>query len=212
MNILMIKANDRPANESVSSRMFETFLKEVENNPELNVRIYDIFKEDMPYIGQDLFNAYGKMALGETLNEVEQRLMTANQKARDAFSEADVIVIAFPLWNLTIPARLQTFIDYVFSAGFTFKYDEAGNMVQLQPDKKVILLNARGGIYSTVEMQSMEMSVNYLRNVFAGMFGNEILAEVVIEGHNSMPDQANNIIAEGLERVKEAARQLSTLS
>lgn len=212
MNILMIKANDRPANESVSSRMFETFLKEVENNPELNVRVYDIFKEDMPYIGQDLFNAYGKMALGETLNDVEQRLMTANQKARDAFSEADVIVIAFPLWNLTIPARLQTFIDYVFSAGFTFKYDEAGNMVQLQPDKKVILLNARGGIYSTVEMQSMEMSVNYLRNVFAGMFGNEILAEVVIEGHNSMPDQANNIIAEGLERVKEAARQLSTLS
>ena len=208
MNILMIKANDRPATESISSRMYETFLQEIQSQENLNVRIYDIFQEDMPYIGQDLFNAYGKMALGERLNESEHRLMTANQKARDAFSEADVIVIAFPLWNLTIPARLQTFIDYVFSAGFTFKYDEAGNMVQLQPEKKVILLNARGGVYSTIETKSMDMSVNYLHNVFGGIFGNEILDEIIIEGHNAMPDKAEEIIAAGLERVKAAAIKL----
>lgn len=210
-NVLIIKANDRPAKESVSSRMYETFLKEVEANENLTVRVYDIFEEDMPYIGQDLFNAFGKSATGEKLNEVEQRLMLANQKARDAFAEADVIVIAFPLWNLTIPARLQTFIDYVFSAGFTFKYDEEGKMVQLLPEKKVILLNARGGVYSTVETQAMDMSINYLHNVFAGIFGNEILAEVIIEGHNAMPHKAEEIIAEGLEAVKAAAKKLEDL-
>ena len=206
MNVLLIKANDRPATESVSSRMYETFLAEVQENKNLNIRVYDIFKEDMPYMGQDLLSAFGKSATGGELTEAEQRVLNANNKAREAFTEADVIVIAFPLWNLTIPARLQTFIDYVYSAGFTFKYDAEGNMVQLQSDKKVILLNARGGIYSTVETQAMDMSVNYLRNVFAGIFGQEIIAEVIIEGHNAQPHMAEEIFAEGMERVKAAAK------
>lgn len=211
MNVLMVKANDRPAAESVSSKMYETFLEEVQKNNSLNINVYDIFAEDMPYIGQTLFSAYGKMAMGEELNERELRLTTAKQKAMDALSEADVIVLAFPLWNLTIPARMQTFIDYVFSAGFTFKYDTEGNMLQLMPEKKVVLLNARGGIYSTNETQAMDMSVNYLRNVFGGVFGMEIIDEVVIEGHNAMPDRADAIIDDGLERVKEAARKVSEL-
>ena len=54
----------------------------------------------------------------------------------------------------------------------------------------------------------MEMSLNYMRNTFAGMFGMEIIAEVVIEGHNANPDQAEEIIKAGLNEVKEAAKKL----
>lgn len=208
MNILIVKTNDRPATESISSRMFETFYEEVKNNEKLDVTVYDIYKEDMPYIGQDLFGAFGKMASGEALTAAEEAVVAANQKARDAFTAADVVVIAFPLWNLTIPAKLQTFIDYIFAGGYTFKYDETGKMVALLPDKKVILMNARGGVYSTNEMQAMEMSVNYLRNVFAGIFQNEIIDEIIIEGHNKDPERAQEIIETGLEKVRQAARNL----
>ena len=208
MNILIVKANDRPATESISSRMFETFYEEVKNNEKLDVTVYDIYKEDVPYIGQDLFGAFGKMASGEVLTAAEEAVVAANQKARDAFTAADVVVIAFPLWNLTIPAKLQTFIDYIFAGGYTFKYDETGKMVALLPDKKVILMNARGGVYSTNEMQAMEMSVNYLRNVFAGIFQNEIIDEIIIEGHNKDPERAQEIIETGLEKVRQAARNL----
>ena len=208
MNILIVKANDRPATESISSRMFETFYEEVKNNEKLDVTVYDIYKEDMPYIGQDLFGAFGKMASGEALTAAEEAVVAANQKARDAFTAADVVVIEFPLWNLTIPAKLQTFIDYIFAGGYTFKYDETGKMVALLPDKKVILMNARGGVYSTNEMQAMEMSVNYLRNVFAGIFQNKIIDEIIIEGHNKDPERAQEIIETGLEKVRQAARNL----
>ena len=54
----------------------------------------------------------------------------------DALTAADVVVFAFPLWNLTIPAKLQTFIDYVFQAGYTFKYNENGQLEGLMTDKK----------------------------------------------------------------------------
>lgn len=208
MNILVIKANNRPASEGVSSKMYETFMENIEGN----VTTFDVFAEDMPYMGQDLFDAFGKVQSGEEMTDIEQRILAAKQKAMDDLTAADIVVFAFPLWNLTIPAKLQTFIDYVYQAGFTFKYDENGQLVSLMTDKKAVILNARGGIYATPEMAPMEMAVNYMRNVVGGVFGMDITHEVVIEGHNAMPDKAEEIIAEGLEKVKAVAKDLSAVT
>ena len=206
MNVLVVKANNRPASEAVSSKMYETFIENVKG---ANVTTFDVFAEDMPYFGQDLFNAFGKLASGEEMTDVEKRILAAKQKAKDALSAADVVIFAFPLWNLTIPATLQTFIDYVYEAGYSFKYDENGQLVNLMTDKKVIILSARGGVYSTPEMAPLEMSANYIKNVVGGVFGMEIMEEVIIEGHNAMPDKAEEIIEEGLRKVADVASNLA---
>ena len=209
MNILVVKANNRPATDAVSSKMYETFMNNIEG---ANVTTYDVFAEDMPYFGQDLFNAFGKVESGAEMTDVEQRILVAKQKAMDALTAADVVVFAFPLWNLTIPAKLQTFIDYVYQAGFTFKYDENGQAVQLMTDKKAVILSARGGIYSTPEAAPMEMAANYIKNVVGGVFGMEIVNEVIIEGHAAMQDQAETIIAEGLAKVEAVAKSFSAVT
>ncbi|MFJ6211316.1 FMN-dependent NADH-azoreductase [Lysinibacillus sp. NPDC092081] len=206
MNVLVVKANNRP--DGISTKMYDTFMENVQG---VDVTTFDVFAEDMPYFGQDLFNAFGKVQNGEALTDIESRLLAAKQKAMDALTVADVVVFAFPLWNLTIPAKLQTFIDYVFQAGYTFKYNENGQLEGLMTDKKAVILNARGGYYSSPEAQPMEMSVNYIKNV-VGMFGMEIIEEVIIEGHNASQDKAQEIIANGLEAVKKVAQSLQTVN
>jgi FMN-dependent NADH-azoreductase len=209
MNILVVKANNRPSSDAVSSKMYETFMGNLEG---VNVSTFDVFAEDMPYFGQDLFNAFGKLNSGEELTDIEKRILAAKQKAMDALTAADLVVFAFPLWNLTIPAPLQTFIDYVYQSGFTFKYNEYGQLVQLMTDKKAIILSARGGIYSTPEAAPLEMAATYIKNVVGGVFGMEIVQEVIIEGHNANPAQAETIIAAGLEKVKEVAKSVSAVT
>ncbi|MEZ0479942.1 FMN-dependent NADH-azoreductase [Planococcus sp. SSTMD024] len=207
-NILVVKANNRPASEGVSSKMHEVFMENLKTDAEVNT--FDVFAEDMPYFGQDFFDAMQKSAQAEELSDLEQRILTAANKAMDAFMDADVVVFAFPLWNMTIPAALQTFIDYVYRAGMTFKYTEEGP-VGLVPEKKVIILNARGGVYSTPEAAPSEMSVNYIRGIM-NFFGITDIEEVIIEGHNMYPDRAEQIIADGMERVKESAGSLSKVN
>ena len=51
--------------------------------------------------------------------------------------------------------------------------------------------------------------LTYIKNVVGGVFGMEIIDEVIIEGHMLHPDKAETIIAEGLEKVKEIAKKLS---
>lgn len=202
MNVLVVKANNRPASEGVSSKMYDVFMDNI--GTDANVKTFDVFKEDMPYFGQDFFDAMQKSVQAEELNDIEQRILTAANKAMDAFLDADVVVFAFPLWNKTIPAPLQTFIDYIYRAGVTFKYTEEGPQ-GLVPEKKVIILNARGGVYSTPEMAPSEMSVNYVRMIM-NFFGIEDIEEVIIEGHNMYPDKAQEIIEDGMKRVEEMAQ------
>lgn len=204
MNVLVVKANNRPASEGVSSKMYDVFMDNL--GTDVKVNTFDVFKEDMPYFGQDFFDAMQKSVQAEELNDIEQRILTAANKAMDAFLDADVVVFAFPLWNKTIPAPLQTFIDYIYRAGVTFKYTEEGPQ-GLVPEKKVIILNARGGVYSTPEMAPSEMSVNYVRMIM-NFFGIEDIEEVIIEGHNMYPDKAQEIIGDGMKRVEEMAQSL----
>jgi FMN-dependent NADH-azoreductase len=57
----------------------------------------------------------------------------------------------------------------------------------------------------------MEMAANYIKTVVGGLFGMEIVEEVIIEGHSAMPAQAETIIAEGLEKVAEVAKGFSAV-
>ncbi|MGV3240460.1 NAD(P)H-dependent oxidoreductase, partial [Streptococcus hyovaginalis] len=86
MNVLVVKANNRPAAEAVSSKMYETFMESVKGAENLNVNVYDVYAEDTPYFGQELFDAFGKVQSGEELTDIEQRLLAAKQKAMDALT------------------------------------------------------------------------------------------------------------------------------
>lgn len=210
VNVLVVRANNRP--DGVSTKMYEVFMQQIDGKPNVHVTTFDVFKEDMPYFGQAFFDVFSKMQKNEELTAEDQRLLNAQQKAQQAIKGADVVVFAFPLWNLTIPATLHTFFDYTYVVNFAFKYSSEGQLISLLTDKKAVILNARGGIYSTPETSPMEMSANYVRNVVGSVFGMELIDEVIIEGHNAHPDKADEIKAKGFERVKEVANKVAQLA
>ena len=192
-NILVVKANNRP--DGVSAKMFDTFVENLDTN-NVEVATFDVYAQPMPYIGQTLFEAFGKLAQEQALNQEEQELMTVRQDVMNKFAAADTIVFAFPMWNLTIPAALHSFIDYIFQAGFTFSYNEDGSMNQLLKDKEIVLLNARGGVYAG-EMSVMENAVTFMEKVFGGMFGRSIAEEVRLEGHIADHSNKAALVADG---------------
>ncbi len=76
-NILVVKANNRP--DGVSTAMYNTFMENIDQTTN-NVTTFDVFAQEMPYIGQDLFNAFAKGAEGEALTTKEATLMAVRKK------------------------------------------------------------------------------------------------------------------------------------
>jgi FMN-dependent NADH-azoreductase len=202
--VLFIKANSRPIEQAVSVKLYHTFLDSYkESHPEDTIIELDLFEENLPYYDTDKINGMYKLANGIELTSSEREATDTVNKYLNQFLEADKIVMAFPLWNFTIPAPLHTYLDYMGQAGKTFRYTADGP-VGLLPDKKVALLNARGGVYSEGPAQSSEMSVNYV-NTLLNFWGVEDTTTVIIEGHNQYPDRAEEIIEAGLQKAATVA-------
>lgn len=202
--VLFIKANPRPIDQSVSVKLYYAFLESYkETHPHDEITELDLFQENLPYYGTDMINGMFKLAKGLELTTEEEAATVTVNKYLNPFLEADKVVIAFPLWNFTVPAALHTYLDYLSQAGKTFKYTPEGP-VGLLTDKKVALLQARGGVYSEGPAQATEMSMNYVRTIL-GFWGVNDITTVIVEGHNQFPDRAEEIVEEGVRKAATAA-------
>ncbi|MGW6664306.1 FMN-dependent NADH-azoreductase [Peribacillus sp. NPDC055009] len=202
--VLFVKSNDRPADQAISVKMYETFLntyKEANSNDEITE--LDLFKLNLPYYGNTAITALYKRNQGMELTEEEVEIADIVQQYLNQFLAADKVVFAFPLWNATVPAPLVTYISYLAQAGTTFKYTAEGP-VGLAGGKKVALLNARGSDYALPGMDAAEMAEKYV-TMNLNLWGITNPETVVIEGHNQYPDRSQDIVAEGLAKVAETA-------
>lgn len=202
--VLFVKANNRPSDQAVSVQMYETFLNTYkEANPNDQIQELNLFETELPYFDVDMMTGLFKQAKGYEATAQEQKAADLANRYLDQFLAADKVVFAFPLWNFTIPAQLLTYLFYITQSGKTFKYTEAGP-VGLAGDKKVALLNARGGVYSEGPMASIEMSLKYMTTIM-GFIGIKNPEVVVIEGHNQFPDRSKEIVEEGLRKTAQIA-------
>ncbi|AIQ18811.1 MULTISPECIES: FMN-dependent NADH-azoreductase [Paenibacillus] len=203
-NVLFIKANNRPADQSVSVQLYNEFLASYkESHPQDEITELDLFAEQLPYYDNTLITGVYKAAQGYEATPEEAAGAALVKKYLNQFLAADKVVFAFPLWNMTVPAVLHTYIDYLNQAGTTFKYTAEGP-VGLLTDKKAAVLNARGGIYSEGPAASAEMAVNFIMGNL-NFWGFKDTTQVIIEGHNQNPAQSAEIIASGLQLAKTAA-------
>jgi FMN-dependent NADH-azoreductase len=139
------------------------------------------------------------------LTSAEKEATETVNKYLNQFLEADKVVFTFLLWNFTVPAVLHTYLDYLAQAGKTFSYTPEGP-VGLLYEKKVALLNARGGVYSEGPAQSVEMAVNYVKTML-NFWGVNDITSVIVEGHNQFPNKAEEILEEGIIKAANAANE-----
>ncbi|MGB8180780.1 MAG: FMN-dependent NADH-azoreductase [Stellaceae bacterium] len=116
---------------------------------------------------------------------------------------ADTIVIASPMYNHTVSSTLKAWFDQIARAGRTFRYTEAGP-VGLLRDKRVLVVTARGGIY-TGAAAARDFQEPYLRFMFR-FLGIDDVTFVHVEGLQIGPEVAER----GVARARQAIARLLT--
>lgn len=138
----------------------------------------------------------------EGLNDRQKRELALTDELVDEFLAADVLVIGAPMYNFTVPTQLKAWIDRIAQVGRTFKYTENGP-VGLAGGKKVVIVSARGGVYSTSEaMRALDHQEAYLRTVL-GFLGVTDVEFVRAEGVGMGPDARGKAIDGARERIAE---------
>lgn len=197
--ILYIKANVKPEGQSRTYKIADNFIEEYKkNNPEDEIITLDLYKEGIDFLkGEDLISVFGP--------KTEESRNHPILKYAYEFAEVDKYVVAAPMWNLSIPAILKAYIDYITVTGITFKYTAEGP-VGLCTGKKALFITSRGGEYSQGPAASFEMGERYIRTIFA-FLGITDMQSVSAEKVDVIGSDVEGILAEAITKVKDIAKQ-----
>ncbi len=187
--VLYIKANIKNEGESRTFKVSDSFVEEYKkNNPEDEIIVLDLYKENIDFLRpDDLGKIFGTKDEESKNNPI---LKYAYQ-----FAEADKYIIAAPMWNLSIPAILKAYIDYVSVTGITFKYTAEGP-VGLLKNKKAVHIVSRGGEYKNAPY---EMGDRYLRTIL-GFFGITDIETIAIENVDIIGADVQGKVEEGIRK------------
>lgn len=139
-----------------------------ERNPGAQVRYRDLVREPLGHLTGELLLARSADPT-DVQDSALRRDLEAAALAMEEFLAADVIVIGAPMYNFSIPTQLKAWIDRIAVAGKTFRYTATGPE-GLAGGKKIIVVSARGGVYSSGPAAALDHQESYLRSVF-GLLG-----------------------------------------
>jgi len=196
--VLYIKANARPEGISRTFRISDSFIKAYRKiHPEDEIITLDLYKEGINFLPVGNLTDLHAPDQGEGRNHPV--LKYAYQ-----FQEADKYVIAEPLWNLSIPAILKAYIDYITVTGITFEYT-ANGPVGLCQGKKAVNITSRGGNYLEGPGSAFEMGDRYLRTLFA-FFGIRDFVTIAAEGLDVIGIDVEAIVGKAIKEAQAIAR------
>ena len=112
---------------------------------------------------------------------------------------SDVIVIATPTWNFSIPSHLKAWLDVVVRAGHTFRYTDRG-VAGLAGGRRAILVIASGGVLSEEPWASWDFVEPYLRKILS-FIGIDEVETIRVEGMN-IPALAPNAVSKARQAVE----------
>lgn len=196
--VLYIKANVKPEGASRTFRISDNFVEQYkELNPSDEIITLDLYKEGIGFLTEEGITLHAP-APGE--GKDHPILKYAYQ-----FAEADKYIIAAPLWNLSFPAILKAYIDYICVTGITFKYTAEGPVGLCQGKKAVHIVARGGGGYSEGPLAAYEMGDRYLRTIL-GFLGITDFTTISAEKLDVIGEDVEAIVKNAIEIAKEKAK------
>ena len=195
MNILQINSSVR-ADASHSSRLANELVERLLGNfPEAKVTLRDLGRTPQPMLDE--------VALQALFTPADKR--SAEQATRVALDDAliaelqaaDVLVLAAPMYNFTIPVQLKNWIDAISRAQVTFRYT-ANGPEGLLTGKKVRVVLTRGGVHRNTPSDTM---TPYLTTIL-GFLGMTDVEFIFAEGMAMGPDAEQAAFAAATQQIE----------
>ncbi|GGP75081.1 FMN-dependent NADH-azoreductase [Shewanella ulleungensis] len=154
----------------------------------------DLSKDTIPHLDQTRVAALFSQPTDRTTEQ--QIILDQADLLLKELSDADVVVLAVPMYNFSIPSQLKSWFDHLARAGVSFKYTETGP-VGLLNDKPVYIMAARGGVYNA---NGVDFQTPFVTQ-FLNLLGLKQLNFVYAEGLNLGEEPKAEAIKQAMNRI-----------
>ena len=141
MKILNINSSSN-RNSSTSSTYAKKVIEKLMNlHPNATLIERHTTYSDLPFINEEILGAL--FVKGER-TKVQKEALEISDELVEELKQSDILVIAAPIYNFSVPASLKAYFDLVARAGLTFTYTENGPQGLLTGKKAYIVISSGG--------------------------------------------------------------------
>ena len=189
MKTLIINAHPDPhAAKAATNSMVQHLVARL---PAGSTEIVNLAETDIQPLDKDMLDAIVHAVFQRQQPDSGQRALLARSGEVIAqVKSAPRLVIAYPMYNFGIPARLKDWLDNLVVPGETFRYGADGTPRGLMSAHKVLLLQASGSVYTDGPMAQMDFASSYLKTLLGGFLGFASVDTIYAEGTASNWDVA----------------------
>lgn len=181
MKVLVINAHPDPHSSTSATNQMQRHL--LAKLPAGSAEVLNLAQADIQAVDKAVLDMFIQTVFRQQAPDPEQTRLMARMGALVAqLKSASHLVIALPMYNFGIPARLKDWIDNIVIPGQTFRYDENGIPQGLMGTHKALILQASGGVYSSGSHAGMEFTIPYLQALFGGFLGFKSVDAIRAEG------------------------------
>jgi len=182
--------------KGVSNALMDHLVEKLKDKYKLNQLVTrDLVEDAIPHLDATWIQA---LMMDEDTRTNEQKEKVAySDGIIEEVEQADILVLALPMYNFSVPSVVKAWFDHLARAGRTFKYTDAGPE-GLLTGKKTYLVTTRGGVHRNKETDTLiPFALNFLR--FVGLDDVEV---IYAEGLNLSGDSRQKGIDEARNNIQ----------
>lgn len=210
--LLYITVNSKPEELSASKTVGRRFVnKFLEEHNEFILEELDLYQCHIPRLEYEYFekrNCMIKEADFNKLNEKQQDEVHKIVKLVDQFKEADVYVIAAPMWSLSFPSPLKEYIDCVVMDGKTIKISE-NKMEGLLNDKprSMVYIQSSGASIPWMLRPILNKGLDYVKDIMK-YIGIKKFEELLVDGTGFTNEERKKAIDHASNKIDDIIKDI----
>ncbi|MEG0307860.1 MAG: NAD(P)H-dependent oxidoreductase [Clostridium sp.] len=203
--LLYITVNSKPEELSASKTVGRAFVNRfLEKHKDFVVEELDLYQCHVPRLEYQYYEKRNCMINEKDFNKLDEKQQAEVHKIvkiTDQFKEADMYVIAAPMWSLSFPAPLKEYIDCVVMDGKTIKIteDKIEGLLNDKP-RGMVYIQSSGGSIPWILRLVMNRGLNYVEDIMK-LTGIKRFQELLVDGTGFTEEEKQSAIKEAIEKI-----------
>ncbi len=210
--LLYITVNSKPEELSASKIVGRAFVnKFLGKHCDFQLEELDLYECHIPRLEYEYFEKRNCMINEADFNKLDQKQQSEVHKIvklTDQFKEADMYVIAAPMWSLSFPAPLKEYIDCVVMDGKTINISEH-KVEGLLNDKErgMVYIQSSGAAIPWMLRPVLNKGLNYVENIMKAI-GIKRFEELLVDGTGTTEEEQEKAIKDAIEKIDDVIKDV----
>jgi FMN-dependent NADH-azoreductase len=195
------KAEEQSTSRTVGRKMVNAILQK---DPNIQLQELDLYREHIPQLKGCYFESRSAIVSSQAkakLSQEEQQEVDTITRLCDQFREADLYVLAAPMWSLSFPAPLKEYIDCVVQSGKTIEFHNNKPHGLLDDKRRAfVYVQSSGGSLPWIVQPALNKGLNYVRDIMK-FLGIAVFEELLADGTGTSEAERQQAIEKAAEKI-----------